>query len=366
MDRVYQTRIHALQIQMDARKVDVVVVTSPAGLYYFTGIWLETGERPNALVFGPNGQIQWIVHKMFEHEVASACVSVEFWQDGESAYPWITKMISSDTTVAVDGLWPSRHLIGLMGELPHRVQIVNADGIFAAIRARKGQEELAIMERASELADEIVMKVKAFLRLGVSELEVTRHLEELWKNSAANGLSFSPIVASGANGAAPHHEPNDNKLTADTTIIVDTGCVLNRYCSDTTRTFVLGEPTEEIKRVYDSVLTAQLAGIAAAKPGITLGEIDATVRKVIEDAGYGPYFTHRTGHGIGLEIHEAPFVVGNNDEVLQLGMMITIEPGIYLPGKFGVRIEDTVVVEECGGRSLNQSPKGLQDVIIPV
>lgn len=350
---------------MITSKIGAVIVTSPASFYYFTGIWLETGERASALVVTET-QVQWIVHKMFKHEVSESRIPVTFWEDGESAYPLIAKFISLDTTVAVDGLWPTRHLIELMDTLPNGVQIVNADSLFAVIRGRKGKDELIHMERASEMADEVVLKVKSFIREGLSELDVTHHLESLWKSEGADGLSFAPIIASGVNGASPHHEPDNSKLALNSTVIVDTGGLVHHYCSDTTRTFVLGEPTEEIKRVYECVLTAQLAGIRAAKPGVKLGEVDAAVRKIITDAGYGPYFTHRTGHGIGLEIHESPFVVGNNEEVLRAGMVITIEPGIYLPGKFGVRIEDTVVVEEHGGRSLNKSPKNLQDMIIPL
>jgi Xaa-Pro dipeptidase len=366
LSTVYRARIAALCAQMNSKNIDTVIATSPASFYYFTGIWLLTGERASSLVIRKNGQAAWIVHKMFEHEVSVADVPVTFWADGESAYPLISKLISSDSVVAIDGLWQARHVIGLMNTLPEQVQIVNADNLFALIRSQKGDEELGIMAKSSALADEVVMKFKPFLRPGRTELEVTHDLEALWQESLADGLSFPAIVASGVNGASPHHEPDESQLVAGSTVIVDTGGILGHYCSDTTRTFILGEPTEEIKKVYECVQKAQLAGIEAAKPGVTLGDVDKATRKVIEDAGYGEYFTHRTGHGVGLEIHEAPYVVQNNPDVLDVGMVITVEPGIYLPGKFGVRIEDTVVVEKTGGRSLNQSPKGIQDMVISI
>jgi Xaa-Pro dipeptidase len=363
---VYQARISLLCAQMQANKIDTVIATGPASFYYFTGVWLVTGERASSLVIRKNGQAQWIVHKMFEHEVSGANVPITFWADGESAYPLISKIVSSGETIAIDGLWQARHVIGLTDELPQNVRITNADELFALVRSRKGEEELAIMAKSSAIADEVVMKIKSFLRPGLTELEVTHRLETLWQDSAADGLSFPAIVASGVNGASPHHEPDHSQLVEGSTVIVDTGGILDHYCSDTTRTFILGEPTEEIRQVYECVLKAQLAGIKAAKPGVTLGEVDRVTRRVIEDAGYGNYFTHRTGHGVGLEIHEAPYVVQNNQDVLDAGMVITIEPGIYLPGKFGVRIEDTVVVEETGGRPLNQSPKELREMVASI
>ncbi len=363
---VYQTRIQDLQSQMKLFGLDVVIATSPASFYYFTGIWLETGERASAFVIDAVGRAEWLVHKMFEFEVSSAPVPIAFWQDGQSPYPMITQKIAPGNQVAIEGSWSARHLISLMYGLGGDVQIVNADSVIAAIRSKKGPEELALMMQCSLIADDVVGKIRAYLRPGITELAVMRHLESLWQASNAQGLSFSPIIAAGVNTAAPHHEPDDSKLSSGTTVIVDTGGLLQHYCSDTTRTFILGEPTKEMEQVYTCVLNAQLAGIAAAKPGVTLSAVDGVVRKVIENAGYGPYFTHRTGHGIGLEIHEAPFVVGGNEEVLEIGMVITIEPGIYLPGKFGVRIEDTVVVENHGGRPLNLSPKNISDMVISV
>ncbi|GMA58588.1 hypothetical protein GCM10025858_30910 [Alicyclobacillus sacchari] len=232
------------------------------------------------------------------------------------------------------------------------------------LRVKKDLTELELLRAASRQADDVVCAVKQHIRLGVSERELARTLESLWQSVGAEGMSFPPIVATGAHAAEPHHEPGVTGIEPGHAVIVDTGGVFHRYCSDITRTFIVGEPSPQLRDVYECVLAANLAGIAAVKPGVTLGEIDDVVRGVIERAGYGSYFTHRTGHGVGLDIHEAPFVVGGNEQVLEPGMVMSIEPGIYLPGQFGVRIEDLVAVTETGAEVLNQAPKRLRDVVI--
>ncbi len=360
------TTARRARIQQALRDANLTaaVVTSPAAGYYLTGVWLETGERASALVVFANQDAVWVVHEMFRQEANEADVQKRFWKDGENPYPLIAALVGADAAVAVDGHWEARHLLPFMAERPNAAAPVLADGVLGMLREQKDGAEMADLERASALADEVVNRIRAVLTPGVTEAAAAKHLSQLWEEVGAEGMSFPPIVAAGTAGAAPHHEPDENQVVAGSTVIVDTGGIYNHYCSDITRTFVIGEPTAEVAKVYECVLAAQKAGIAAAKPGVTLGAVDAAVRKVIEDAGYGEYFTHRTGHGVGLEIHEAPFVVGGNDQVLEPGMVMSVEPGIYLPGKFGVRIEDLVVIEEGGARSLNAAPKELAEVIV--
>ncbi|MCL6452210.1 MAG: Xaa-Pro peptidase family protein [Alicyclobacillus sp.] len=364
---VYRERIAKLAGQARAAQVAAVVVSAPANLYYLTGIWLEVGERATALVVAEDGAAQWIVHAMFAEEVANSPVPTVLWRDGESPFPAIAQALTGHGPVAVDGDWSARNLLLLMAERAGHPVPVPADPLLDALRLRKDAEELAKLQRASEFADEVVRRIRTHIRRGVSEVQLARQLGELFSAVGSAGMSFPPIVGIGANGAAPHHEPDGTEVgqgTLPTTVIVDTGGVFERYISDITRTFVVGEPTEEIRRVYETVLAANKAGIAAAKPGVTLAEVDAAARAVIEAAGYGPYFTHRTGHGVGLGVHEGPYVVAGNEQRLESGMVMSVEPGIYLPGKFGVRIEDLVVIEEDGARLLNRAPKELEDVII--
>jgi Xaa-Pro dipeptidase len=171
--------------------------------------------------------------------------------------------------------------------------------------------------------------------------------------AGAENVSFDPIVSGGPNSANPHASPTDRPVRVGEFLLFDWGVYVDGYASDITRTFPVGEMESEMRRIYDLVQEANAAGRAAVKPGATCGEVDAAARRVIELGGYGEYFTHRTGHGLGLQVHEAPFIVAGNERVLEPGMTFTIEPGIYLPGRGGVRIEDDVVVTEEGGESLS-------------
>lgn len=351
---------------MQSHQLDAVVIASPANLYCFSGLWIETGERATALVVKATGQPTLVIHEMFRAEAAAAQAELAVWRDGTSPYLTLSELLADASSVAVDGAWPSRHVLEIIRLRGDRPAPIDADPLVSAVRVRKDGDELRVLLRASAMADQVVEQIRSAIVPGVTEAELAQTLADLWRKSGAEGMSFPPIVAVGQNSAAPHHEPDDTPITAGTTVIVDTGGIHQRYCSDITRTFVVGEPSEEIKRVYNLVLQAQAVGIAAAKPGVRLSDVDAMVRGVIEEAGYGQYFTHRTGHGVGLDIHEAPFVVGGNDAVLEPGMVMSIEPGVYLPGQFGVRIEDLIMIQADGAKSLNQSPKQLSEVMIPV
>lgn len=364
---VYSERIAKAKQALQQAGLDGIVLTAPANLYYFTGIWLEVGERATGLVILQDKPPVWHVHAMFGAEVAESPVPTQLWRDGEDVFPRLADTLSGATQVAVDGNWEARHALRLIQVLGTACQVQAGDAIVDAMRLRKDAEEIAKLDAASAMADDVVEAVSGRIGTGVAEKDLAKALAQLWEQAGAEAMSFPPIVGFAANGAAPHHEPDGTKLTqADlpTTVIVDTGGVLNRYISDITRTFVIGEPSEEIRKVYECVLAANRAGIAAAKPGVTLEAVDAAARRVIEEAGYGEYFTHRTGHGVGLSVHEGPFVVAGNRQVLEPGMVMSIEPGVYLPGKFGVRIEDLIVIEEDGARPLNRAPKDLDDVTI--
>ena len=364
-DELYQNRRAQLVQRLQSVGAGGAVVTSPANMYYLVGLWLETGERASALWVDAKGQAVLLAHEMFTHEVAKANVDKVWWKDGMSPYPVLAGLMNEQAQIYVDGSWEARHLLGLVQARPSSPIPLTGDDLLADLRSRKDENEKKELEKASQLADEVVAKMKNRLSVNMTEAKAAQELSLLWQE-AADGMSFPPIIASGANSAAPHHEPDNSQLVAGSTVIVDTGGIVNHYCSDITRTFVLGKPSEEIEKVYNIVLEAQLAGIKAAKPGVTLGEVDRQVREVISSAGYGEYFTHRTGHCVGLDIHEPPFVVNGNQQVLEVGMVMSVEPGIYLPGKFGVRIEDLVIIEEQGARSLNQAPKRLEDVVIEI
>ena len=238
-------------------------------------------------------------------------------------------------------------------------QLVLAQKLLTQLRASKDEEELSAMRRAQEITDQAFREILNFIRPGMSEQQVAARLVFEMLRRGARKVSFDPIVAAGANGSMPHAVPGETVIQAGMFVTMDFGCIWDGYCSDMTRTVAVGQPTEEMEKVYHTVLQAQKAGIAAARAGVTGSEIDAAARQVIAEAGYGEYFTHSFGHSLGLEIHEAPNASPYQQEAMPSGAVISAEPGIYLPGKFGVRIEDVLVLREGGCEDLTRSPKDL-------
>lgn len=238
-------------------------------------------------------------------------------------------------------------------------QLVPAQKLLTQLRASKDVEELSAMRRAQEITDQAFREILNFIRPGMTEQQVAARLVYEMLRRGARKVSFDPIVAAGANGSMPHAVPGETVIQAGMFVTMDFGCIWDGYCSDMTRTVAVGQPTEEMEKVYHTVLQAQKAGIAAARAGVTGSEIDAAARQVIAEAGYGEYFTHSFGHSLGLEIHEAPNASPSQQEAMPSGAVISAEPGIYLPGKFGVRIEDVLVLREGGCEDLTRSPKDL-------
>lgn len=227
------------------------------------------------------------------------------------------------------------------------------------LRASKDQEELAYMRRAQEITDEAFKAILNFIRPGMTEREIAARLVYELLSRGGEKVSFDPIVAAGPNGSRPHAVPGDQVVDAGMFITMDFGCKVEGYCSDMTRTVAVGSVTEEMERVYKTVLSAQEAGIAAARAGVPGKAVDAAARAVIEEAGYGEYFTHSFGHGVGVEIHEAPNAAASNEKPLPAGAVISAEPGIYIPGNLGVRIEDVILITPEGRRNLTKAPKEL-------
>ena len=240
-----------------------------------------------------------------------------------------------------------------------QVELVPAQGLVNGLRAAKDQEELDAMVKAQRISERAFDEILKFIKPGVTEKEIAAKLEYDMLRFGAQKMSFDPIVVSGPNGSLPHGVPGDKKVESGEFITMDFGCIYDGYCSDMTRTVALGEPTEEMKKVYNVVLQAQLAGLAASKAGVTGKSIDAAARKVIEDAGYGEYFGHGYGHSVGIEIHESPNANMRDETPMPVGAAVSAEPGIYLPGRFGVRIEDVAIMTEDGCIDITKAPKDL-------
>ena len=238
-------------------------------------------------------------------------------------------------------------------------ELVAAQGLLDGLRAAKDEEELARMRQAQRITDEAFREILNFIRPGLTEQEVAARLVyELLRRGGRRG-SFDPIVAAGANGSMPHAVPGETVIQPGMFVTMDFGCVYEGYCSDMTRTVAVGQPTDEMERVYHTVLEAQRAGIAAARAGVTGSEVDRAARQAIQQAGYGSFFSHSFGHSLGLEIHESPNASPSEQTVFPAGAVISAEPGIYLPGHFGVRIEDVLVLREGGCEDITQAPKNL-------
>ncbi len=238
-------------------------------------------------------------------------------------------------------------------------RLVPARKLLSGLRAAKGWDEIAAMERAQRISEQALEEILGFIRPGMTEKEIAARLIYEMLRKGADKLSFDPIVVSGPNGSQPHGVPGTRMVSEGDFITMDFGCMAEGYCSDMTRTIALGHVTDEMRAVYGIVLEAQRAGIGAARAGIPGKDIDAAARKVIEDAGYGEFFGHGFGHSLGLEIHEAPNANTAEETLMPAGAVISAEPGIYLPGRFGVRIEDVIVLTETGCLNLTKAPKEL-------
>lgn len=234
-----------------------------------------------------------------------------------------------------------------------------ASALMTELRGSKDEEELSCMTAAQRIAEGALAQILKEIRPGMTEKEIAARLNYLMVAAGAEKTSFDTIVASGPNGSMPHAVPGMRKVREGDFITMDFGCVYKGYCSDMTRTVALGRPSDEMRNVYDIVLQAQLAGIAAARAGVTGAAIDGAARKVIQDAGYGAYFGHSFGHSLGIDIHEAPNAAPGNDKPMPDGAVISAEPGIYLPGRFGVRIEDVMILRPDGAQVITKAPKAL-------
>lgn len=238
-------------------------------------------------------------------------------------------------------------------------KLINANGLITGLRSSKDGEEFARMVKAQEITDKAFAEILKFIKPGMTEAEIAAKLVFDMMRFGAQRTSFDPIVASGPNGSKPHAIPGPRQVQKGEFITMDFGCVFEGYCSDMTRTVALGEIDEDKRRVYDTVLKAQLTGIAASKAGVPGVEIHNHAAQVIQDAGYGPYFGHGYGHSVGIEIHESPNANTRDHTPMPVGAMVSAEPGIYLPGQFGVRIEDVVRMDEGGCTDITKSPKEL-------
>ena len=342
--------------EMEKNNLSQMVVTSPASIYYLTGKWISAGERMIALYLNVNGEHKFIVNKLFPIE-GDLEVEILWYTDSEDSIKILSDIVNKNEVLGVDKFWPAQYLIRLI-DLNSVKGFVNSSNIIDELRMIKDEEEKDLMRKSSKINDKVMEIIQNELKEGYTEKYYARLLAEIYEKEGAQGFSFDPILAYGENAADPHHEPDGTKLKKGDSLVIDIGGVYNHYCSDMTRTVFFGkEPSEEHKKIYETVRKANLNAIAKVKEGVKFSEIDAAARDYITEVGYGEYFTHRTGHSIGLEIHDKGDVSSINNQEVKEGMIFSIEPGIYLPGNIGVRIEDLVLVTKDGCEILNSVSK---------
>jgi Xaa-Pro aminopeptidase len=357
-------RLHAAAAALDAAALAALVVPASPDLAYLTGYAPMPMERPTMLVVTPHGPPTLVVPTL-ERPLAAACPagdSLTFldWRDDTDPYPLVAALLPPTGQVAVgDRIWGS-HLLALQATVPG-VRWAAAGTVLGPLRARKDEWELDALRRAAAAADAALEEVLGTPIAGCTEIDVARRLAGLLVDHGHDSAAFT-IVASGPNAASPHHEPERRLIGSGDAVVMDFGGDVEGYYSDTTRTIVVEQAPPELRAVHAIVHEAHAAAVATIRAGIEIGSVDAAARSVIEAAGYGDSFIHRTGHGIGLEVHEPPYVREGDHTELTPGMTFSVEPGIYLPGRFGVRIEDIVAVTATGAEVLNRSSRALRCV----
>ena len=346
---------------MVARGVDVALLSVGDDLPYFTGYEAMASERLTVLVVRPDSQPMLLIPELEAPRVRSDGLIVASWSEAEDPIEKATAFANTPAKVAVgDHMW-STFLVRFQRSWPH-TSWLPASELTTELRMRKDTDEIEALRQASHAVDRAMARIPGEVEFsGRTERLVARDLAEIVVAEGHEVAEFT-IVASGPNGASPHHEPTDRTIEKGDLLVCDYGGRWSGYYSDSSRTFVVGEPTSKQAEIHSVVLAANEAGRNAVAPRTPCEEIDRAARRVIVEAGFGEYFIHRTGHGIGLEVHEHPYIVEGNHQELEAGMAFSIEPGIYVPGECGVRIEDIVVCNEQGVETLNRSDRRLVEV----
>ncbi|GHE43276.1 aminopeptidase P family protein [Streptomyces thermocarboxydus] len=358
----YKARMdRAARQAADAGLAGVLVAPGP-DLVWLTGYAPPAvTERLTLLVLAANREPVLVVPTLeapdAEKATGAPALALRDWTDGKDPYALTAALLDDRGRFGVsDNAW-ALHLLGLQQALP-KTSYVSLTEALPMLRAVKDAAELERLAAAGAAADAAFEEIRNVRFSGRRESEVAADLAALLRRFGHSQVDFT-IVASGPNGANPHHEAGDRRIERGDMVVLDFGGLKDGYGSDTSRTVHVGEPTEEERRVHDLVREAQEAGFRAVRPGAACQDVDRAARAVIDGAGYGEYFIHRTGHGIGVTTHEPPYMIEGEERPLVPGMCFSVEPGVYLPGRFGVRIEDIVTVTEDGGRRLNDTERGM-------
>ncbi len=351
-----QNRLALFIEAIQTANVDLAAIGPTANMRYLLDFAPHPDERLCLLLLS-RSEARIVVPSLNAEELAAHTdLDLFRWTDAEgplAALNQALKEIPSINKLAIDGGMRADFLLPILTAAGPQ-ETIPVEGLLAPIRARKSAAEINALAQAAAQADRAMQAAIQACKPGVTEIEVAWAAEAAFRQEGAERVNFA-LVASGPNGAYPHHHSGQRQLREGDAIIIDIGASLNGYQSDLTRMVFLGDPPEEISRAYTAVMEANERGRAAVKPGVAAQEIDRVTRSTLEKAGYGEFFVHRTGHGIGMEVHEPPWIMAGNKQLLEAGMTFSVEPGVYIPGQFGIRIEDIVVVTETGCRTLTNS-----------
>ena len=357
-----QAKLGKILEKMNEQGMPQMIISDPPTIYYLTGKWIIPGERMLALYLNVNGNHKLVINKLFPQE-KDLGVDLVWYDDVEDAVEILSQFVEKDKPIGIDKVWPARFLLRLQ-ELGAGSKFPNGSLIVDYVRMIKNEDEQEKMRKASLENDKVMEKLIPLVAKGYDETELNKIVRDMYAESGHSGVSFDPITAYGKSGADPHHVTDHTKGKRGDSVVLDIGGILDDYCSDMTRTVFIGEVSDRAREVYEVVKQAQQLGIEAAKPGNRMCDVDLACRNYIESKGFGEYFTHRTGHSIGMEDHEFGDVSSVNEDIIQVGQVFSIEPGIYLLDEgIGVRIEDLVLITEDGCEVLNKFTKDL--IVVP-
>jgi Xaa-Pro dipeptidase len=355
---------------LESMQLDGLVLNAGPSLTYFSGLHFHLMERPVLFFILPGRTPVMILPELERVKLDQLDFEVDtfLYPDNPARWPAIFSQACGHIGpgLARLGIEPGQLRMlehGYLARAAAGLDLVDAEQAIAQIRSTKDEGEIKLMGKAVDIAQQALSATLPLIRIGMSERELAAELViQLFRHGSQASLPFAPIVSSGPNSANPHAAPSDKKLSPGELLIIDWGAAWQGYISDLTRTFAIGQVEEEFVRIHELVRLANRAGLRTAGPTIACRAVDQAARRVIENGGYGACFTHRTGHGIGMQCHEAPYIHDGNDQLLQPGMTFTVEPGIYLKGKGGVRIEDDVIITNDGAESLSDFPRNLSVV----
>jgi Xaa-Pro aminopeptidase len=351
---MYENRKERICSAMKARHLNALIISDPQSIWYLSGIWNEPYERMYVLYLEQNGAGKLFVNKLFNMPHTGFS---EYWfTDSDNAVQILASNTAQSGTVGIDKNWPARFLIPL-AEYNKNVRYILGSDCIDDARACKDHTEQILMREASRINDICIKRAFAFIREGITEKETAEYINTQFKAEGADCPSFETIVSFGANAADPHHSPDSTIVKDGDCVLIDMGCKKKHYCSDMTRTNFFRHASEEYIKLHDIVRTANEEAERIIRPGVRFCDIDAAARNIISAAGYNEFFTHRLGHFIGQNDHETGDVSSFNTSEACEGMIFSIEPGIYLSGKFGVRVEDLVLVTKEKCEILNKTDK---------